>query len=129
MTNQFVLQSHFINQAFQSVIPRSNRTIYTNHFDLLVCLYLHPNIADQRIYFYLLGVGKFYFKGHITKSLANLLAKGFVTVDNGKYQVTDKALLLIAKVERKLQSILKEKGLLEVKPVGRPNRGGNMKEL
>jgi DNA-binding PadR family transcriptional regulator len=120
--------AYYYNRSFFSVIPHKNElTIY--HFDILLLLQSTPNIAADGIYKSLRKDWRTQWLGSIYKALDYLHSSGYVSKTGTKYQVTDKSLLLIAKVERKLQAILKEKGLLEVKPVGRPNRGGNMKEL
>lgn len=110
-------------------MPRNAGGLFLTHYDIILLLHIHGSLTETSMYVLLRSVHRSTMKGYISTNLSYLLSSGYVIKVAGKYQVTDKALLLIAKVERKLQSILKEKGLLEVKPVGRPNRGGNMKDL
>lgn len=123
------ITGYYLPLAFYSVIPRNVGGLFLTHYDIILLLHISGPLTEASMYVLLRSVHRSTMKGYINTNLTYLLQTGYVVKVAGKYQVTDKALLLIAKVERKLQAILKEKGLIEVKPVGRPNRGGNMKEL
>lgn len=125
---QFVSQlyGYHFNLAIKQTVGND---LYLPQYDILFTLHLYGSLAPSAIYTLLRSHVRFSQYGFVAKNVSLLLAGGYVYQVGTKYHVTDKSLLLIAKVERKLQAILKEKGLIEVKPVGRPNRGGNMKEL
>lgn len=129
MPIQLSFIGYYVSQSFYSIIPRTNGVLYFNHFEVIVCLSMFPGTALDGLYNRFREVGKNTYKGYLFNSLKVLVDHGYITKSGTGYFLTDKSLVLISKVERKLQSILKEKGLIETKPVGRPNRGGNMKDL